>query len=436
MSEVYAKGLCRLIACETVNTPGEDSLHKFEKMEQVMAGLFPNVFQTLERVPVKENLLLRWRGADADKPAVAMLAHMDVVPATGAWSVNPFEGVIKDGCVYGRGAMDTKNSLYAMYQATEELIKQGFTPPCDVYLSSSYNEETFGPGAKNARDYFKHKGIALKLVFDEGGAVIQNPMPGLHGQFAMVGVTEKGYANVRFIARGKGGHASAPPRYSPVARLAAFVTHMEKNSPFQVQFSPVVRDMFKALAPHMAQPYKLLFSNLWLFGGLLKKVMPSVSAQAAAMLKTTCAFTMMEGSKAANVLPETASITANMRFVSHQPMKESLDLVTKAAAMFGLETELIYANDVSPETSRDGEMFKLVKAVCEKVFENVPVAPYLMIAATDSRHFAEVCDSVVRFSPAILSPAQLSSMHALDENVGIESLAKSVAFYKELIQRV
>lgn len=435
--EQAALHLSKLISCETINDPNQDEatrLKKFQNIEGVMQTLYPRVFEALERIPIQDNLLLRWKGQDSQKPAVILMAHLDVVPATGAWSVPPFEGVIKDGCVWGRGAMDTKNSLCAMYEAMENLLKKGFTPPCDVYLSSSYNEETMGPGARNARDYFKENNIPLRLVFDEGGAVVEKPMPGLNGRFAMIGVTEKGYANVRFTAGGKGGHASAPPKDSPVARLAAFVTHIEKHPPFAVRFSPVVKDMFKAIAPHMAQPYRFLFSNLWLFGGLIKRVMPKVSPQAAAMLKTTCAFTMMAGSEAANVMPETASVTANLRFISHQRMEESLDIITKEAAKFDLKTELLYGNDVSPETSRDEPMYGYVKSLSERIFEDAPVAPYLMVGGTDSRHFSALCPATIRFSPTVLTPKQLASMHALDEHSGIDALLKSITFYEALVE--
>jgi carboxypeptidase PM20D1 len=434
MKTKYAKDLCALIACETVNTHDADTPAKFMKIEAALQNAFPRAFSALEKIDTKDNLLLRWKGLDPLKPAVALLAHLDVVPATGAWSVPPFEGVIRDGCVYGRGAMDTKNSLCAMYEAVEALLEKGFAPPCDIYLSSSHNEETFGDGAVHARDYFSEHHIPLALVLDEGGAVVENPMPGLKGHFAMIGVVEKGYANIRFIARGKGGHASAPPRHSPVARLAAFVTHMEKHPPFAVRFPQVVCDMFQAFAPHMAQPYRFLFSHLALCGWVIRKVIPSVSPQAAAMLQTTCAFTMTEGSQAANVIPETASVTANLRFIAHQPMTASIEAVRREASKFDLETEVLYASDVSAETRRDSTIYAYVKSIVNAVFTDAPAAPYLMVGGTDSRHFSTVCPNVIRFSPAILSPSQMSSMHGIDENVSIDSLALSVAFYEKLIE--
>ncbi len=420
------ENLSRLIQVKTL---GE----RFEEFEALLEKLYPSVFKACERIPIQDALLLKWPGSEKSAAATVLMAHMDVVPATGEWQVPPFSGMIKDGCIWGRGAMDDKGSLCGIFEAVQNQLAKGFTPKADVYLSFSHNEETMGFGAKRVADYFQSQHIAIGLVLDEGGAVVEKPLPGVKGHFCMIGVMEKGYANVRFVAKSKGGHASAPPKHTPITRLSNFVAHMEKNAPFTTHYSPVVKDMFKTLAPHMAQPYGFIFGNLWLFGGLLKKVMPAISAQGGAMLKTTCAFTMMEGSDAANVLPETASITANLRFAAHQPMKESLELIAKAAAMFGLETQVLYAHDCSPETLRSGEGYRLIQALCEKVFPDAPAAPYLMVGGTDSRHMNRVCPDVIRFAPIQVNMQQLGAVHGLDENVTVEAMEKAVVFYEQLI---
>ena len=171
------------------------------------------------------------------------MAHSDVVPAAGEWDHPPFAGEIADGCVWGRGAMDTKGSLCALFNAVEELLAEGFTPPCDVYLASSNNEEIMGDGAPNTVTWLTDHGVKLDLVLDEGGAVIEAPMPGLNGKYAMLGVLEKGYADVRFTAVSAGGHSSTPPKGTPLARLAAFVNRVETRPPFPVKITPPVKAM-------------------------------------------------------------------------------------------------------------------------------------------------------------------------------------------------
>ena len=147
----------------------------------------------------------------------------------------------------------------------------------------------------------------------------------------MVGVVEKGYGDVKFIARSKGGHASAPGKNTPLPRLGAFMVDVEQHNPFKVEITPTVREMFSRMAPNMTYPMKLIFANLWLFSPLVKKLMPAISPAGAAMMQTTCAFTTAKGSDGLNVLPSEAYVTANMRFIHHQPNQESIALMTERA---------------------------------------------------------------------------------------------------------
>lgn len=431
----YAEDLSRLIQCETVNPRGggDDVPAKFARLRAVLEERFPLVHKTMERTLLGDALLLKWSGSDPRRGAVALLAHSDVVPAPGEWSRPPFGGEIAEGCVWGRGAMDDKGALCALFEAAEELIAEGFVPPCDVYIASSNNEETMGDGAPKTVEYLTEQGVRLDLVLDEGGAVIQAPMPGLRGNYAMLGIVEKGYADVRFTARSDGGHSSTPPKDSPVARLAAFVHRVESRPPFPKRFTSPVKALFAALAPEMAFPYRLLFGNLWLFGPLLTLVLPAVSAQAGALLHTTCAFTMMQGSDAPNVLPESASVTANLRFMLHQRREESLAAMKRLADRYGLEMEVLYSCDCSPVTDPEGKGYRFVEECVRAVFPEAGVAPYVMLGGTDAKHYAPVCPDTVRFAPTVLTPQQLASMHAKDENLGVDALARAVAFYRRVL---
>ena len=219
----------------------------------------------LEKTELDGNLLFYWKGKRSEKPIVLM-SHQDVVPAEGEWEHAPFSGDIADGKVWGRGASDTKCSVMAFFQAVEELLAEGYTPPQDVYLSSSCTEEWAGPGCGKLVAELKRRGVKPFLVCDEGGGIITDPIGGIKGNFAMMGVFEKGKADVCFTARSAGGHASAPPAHTPIARLSAFVDRVEKHSPFRKKFEPEVAAMFPRLAPYAGFGMRLLFGNLWLSG--------------------------------------------------------------------------------------------------------------------------------------------------------------------------
>ncbi|MDO4520962.1 MAG: M20/M25/M40 family metallo-hydrolase, partial [Erysipelotrichaceae bacterium] len=399
----YADTLSKMVQCNTTSYDSVRDPERFEAFHQLLEQLFPLVHKHLEKTDIDGNLLFYWKGTSHDKPIVLM-SHQDVVPAEGEWIHEPFSGDIADGKVWGRGTSDTKCSVFGFFQAVEELLAEGIAPPQDIYLSSSCTEEWAGDGCPKIVAELSRRGVKPYLVCDEGGGIISEPVGGVPGNFAMVGVFEKGKADLRFTARSNGGHASAPKKGSPIARLAAFVSSVEKHDPFRKQMLPEVRSMFAELAPYASFPLKLVFGNLWLFGPILNMAMPAISAQGAAMLKTTIAFTMQSGSDAYNVMPQEATLGANMRFIPHQGMEESLSNIKKRAEEYGLSTEVFHAVDYSKATDIHGDAFRYVTDRIKETFPGLPVSPYVMTGATDARFYQDICDNIVRFAPVIYGP--------------------------------
>lgn len=429
----YAEKLSKMVAYDTTSHANVHDRERFLGFHKVLEELFPLVHQNLEKTEIDGNLLFKWTGASSEKPIVLM-SHQDVVPAEGQWLHEPFSGDIADGKVWGRGTADTKCSVMAFFQAVEELLEAGFLPEQDVYLVSSCTEEWAGDGCPKLVEELKRRGVKPFLVCDEGGAIISEPVGGIKGNFAMIGVFEKGKADVKFTARSTGGHASAPGRKTPIARLAALVHECETKSPFKVQFSPQVSAMFASLAPYAPFGLKLVFGNLWLFKGLLKRVMPYISAQATAMLRTTVAFTMQSGSDACNVLPQEATVSANMRFIPHQGMDRSLAIMKRLARKHGLEMEVLHGNDYTKSVNIYGEAYKRVETVVEQTFPGLAHSPYVVTGATDSQFFQEICENCIRFSPVVYGPEQMKGMHGTNENIEVNCLPGAVDFYKNLIQ--
>ena len=432
-AEKYAEKLAEMIRCETVSVPGENQREKFLAFHRVLEELFPRVHRELEKTEIDGNLLYTWKGEKSDRPLVLM-SHQDVVPAEGEWIHDPFSGDIAEGKVWGRGASDTKCTVMAFFQAAEELLEAGYTPPQDVYLSSSCTEEWAGDGCPKLVAELERRGVKPWLVCDEGGGIITDPIGGIRGNFAMVGVFEKGKAEVRFTASSGGGHASAPAAHSPVARLAAFVNEMETKPVFRRRMPREVAAMFSTLAPYASFPLKLVFSNLWLFRPVLLKVLPVISAQAGAMIRTTAAFTMMRGSDACNVMPQKASVWADVRFIPHQGKEESLAVLRKRAEKHGLEMDVIKANDYTEPVDIAGEAFMTVQRVIAETFPGCAGSPYVMTGATDSRFYQRICPNVVRFAPVIYGPEQMKGMHGINENIRFDCLPGAVDFYKNLIR--
>ncbi|HAY72445.1 MAG TPA: hypothetical protein DCY31_01070, partial [Ruminococcaceae bacterium] len=429
-----AEKLSTMIKYDTTSHANVHEVDKFLGFHKVLEELFPLVHQNLEKTEIDGNLLFYWKGKSSEKP-ILLMSHQDVVPAEGEWKHEPFSGDIADGKVWGRGAADTKCSVMAFFEAVEELLKEGYTPPVDVYLASSCTEEWAGDGAPTIVNELKRRGVELFLVCDEGGCIITDPIGGVNGNFAMVGVFEKGKADVKFTAHSTGGHASAPTKNTPIARLASFVDDVEKHSPFKKKLMPEVAAMFTTLAPYASSfGMRLLLGNIWLFKPLIVAVLPAVSAQAGAMLRTTIAFTTQSGSDAYNVIPQEATLGANMRFIPHQGEKESLEIIENLAKKHGLDTEIVHSNDYTEPVDINGEAFKLVEKVIGETFPGLASSPYVMTGATDAQFYQPICKNCIRFAPVIYGPDQMKGMHGVNECIEYNCLPGAVRFYKNLIK--
>ncbi len=435
LNNEYALKLQKMIQVETESHRGIEDPDKFRKLHKVMEGLFPNVFSVCEKHDIDGNLLVRWKGRDSGMQPIILISHLDVVAAEGEWKYPPYSGTIADGKIYGRGTFDVKCAVFSFYQAVEELIQEGYVPPCDVYLGSSCTEEIGGDGASKIVRWFTDRGIRLYMVCDEGGAITEDPMPGIKGSFAMVGIFEKGYGDIKVSAKGSGGHSSAPGKNTPIARLAQFESQIEKHDPFKARFTPAMERMLKEMAPYCESfPLKMIFANLWLFKPLLLRIMPAISPTAAAMLKTTMCFTMQKGSDSCNVIPQEAHVTANMRFITFQGREESIDIIRKIASKYDLEVEEMGCADPTSALDLNGPQFALVQKAIAGAFPGLACIPYIVVGGTDSRFYDRHVDACVRFEPIMGTKQQLDAMHGIDENIDIDTLPLAVEYYKQIIR--
>lgn len=434
-NEKCAAELAELIRAETVSEAGKKNTEKYEAFHEKLFDMFPRLFAGAETEDFDGSLLIRWKGKSSKEP-ILLMSHHDVVEAPGEWTHPPFSGEIADGRLWGRGTLDTKGSLWAMLRAADELISEGFTPNRDVYFESSCNEETDGSGSDRISAVLRDRGIRFFMTLDEGGMMMYDPIGGADGTFAMVGVGEKGCADLKFIARSAGGHASTPGRNTPLVRLGKFMAAAERSGIFRVQLPGVVEEMLRRMAPYMHGPLKAVFKNAGRLKLLLCRAMPLVSPTAGAMLKTTLAFTMSRGSEGTNVLPQEAYVIGNMRFSHHQGGKDSIEKITALAKRYDIETQVLDAGFESPLSDCNSEAFKLVERAVSAVFPGTVPVPYIMTGASDSRFFSRVSDNCIRFAPFTINEQQLDSIHGLDENVDIDTLAPAVDFYKYIIKEV
>lgn len=431
-AQKYAKTLSQMIQCETISINPEESLDKFYQFHDVIEKLFPQIHKNAEKNVFDGSLLFKWKGGGAQP--ILLMSHHDVVEASGTWKYPPFSGEIAEGSVWGRGTQDTKGSLFGILQAVEELMADGYKPAGDVYIASTCNEETNGSGARAIVSYLQEQGVHLELLVDEGGAIPTNPIPGVNGTFAMVGVLEKGYGDLKFTAKGIGGHSSVQQKNTPLARLAKFIVDAEKHDPFTPTFNGTVNEMFTRMSPHMDFGMRFIFANLWLFRPLLRVMLGKINPMAGAMIKTTLSFTMAKGSDGYNVIPNVAYVTGNLRFSPDQDRDESVAIMTNLAKKYDLETEVIQSNAACKVVSHTSGAFARVEKALGETFPGIVVTPYAMTGGTDARYYTSVCDNALRIAPILCTNEQLSTIHSYDENISISTLPSAVDFYKKVVQ--
>ncbi|MCR3906814.1 MAG: M20/M25/M40 family metallo-hydrolase [Tenericutes bacterium] len=431
------ESLSQMIQFKTVSNLDEKKVDRaeFKKFRDFLKERFPKVSEVSEYSEHEAGVLFFIKGESDEKPIVFM-SHYDVVPVSGDWIHNPFSGKIDEKTVYGRGALDTKSSLNAVMESVEHALANGKTFKNDLYLAFSGDEEVFGPSAPSIVNYLKEKGIKPYMVLDEGGAIVSKMFPGVSQKAAVVGIAEKGFLNIKLTAHSKGGHASTPPKNTPITDLSKAVIALNKNKQFKLKMTYPVRQLFESLAPHSKSlGIKVLFANLWLFLPVVKLIAKKTGGEFLSMFRTTQAFTLAEGSEAINVLPSTASIGVNYRLRQGETSNQVIQKIKKVIKNHNIEVETTAVCEASTVSLVDEGFNMLQKAICQ-TWPDVIVAPYLMVATTDSRHYHEICERVYKFSPMDLSKADLAKIHGIDEDITIDNVVRGVNFYLNLIDQL
>ena len=423
--------LARLVRCKTVSRidhVGEDDA-EFEKLIEMLPELYPNVYAkcTLTRF-ADRGLFYKWEGKSHDKPSVYM-AHYDVVPVNEAdWEKPPFDGVIENGVLWGRGTLDTKATFAGALFSANHLIGEGFVPENDVYLAFSGGEEVNGLGARHIVDYFEKNKIEPAIVLDEGGAVVEGVFPGLKGACAVIGIAEKGMLDAEYRVKSNGGHASAPKPNTPIPVLARACTKVEKN-PFKAHITKPVAEMFDTLGRHSSFLYRMIFANMWCFGWVIDLLGKLQGGDINALVRTTVAFTQASGSSASNVIPPEATLVSNLRLNPEDTVESALAHLKEIVDDEKVEITALRGQNPSRISRTDCEGYDRVVNAVVSTWRGCIPTPYLMVQCSDSRHWGRISDRVYRFSAMDLTKEERASIHGNNERIRFECVHKSCEFF-------
>jgi carboxypeptidase PM20D1 len=435
--DAAVKALAQLVQCRTVSCVDHEREDEaeFKKLIDSLPGLYPRVFDICSVYQLPDRaLLLRWPGRRDGAPTVLM-AHYDVVDVEEEkWDKPPFAAVIEDGVLWGRGTLDTKVTFNGILSAANHLISKGFKPENDIYFAFSGGEEVNGAGAPNIVSYFEKHGIRPALVVDEGGAVVENVFPGVRVPCGLIGIAEKGMMNVQFSTVSGGGHASAPPTLTPIDLLAKACRKLHR-SPFKMHLTKPAAEMFDTLGRHSTFLYKIVFANLWCFSPVLDLFCRLSGGEINALVRTTVAFTQMEGSTGRNVIPAEAKMVANMRLNPADTVESATFYLNKTIHDNRVKVKVLESFQPSPISQTDCPAWDKVASAVSATWQGCVVAPYLMVQCSDSRHYRDLSRHDYRFSAMDLTAEERKPIHGNNEKIRLDCACRAVEFYIRLMKK-
>ena len=439
--EQVANHLAEAIRLETVSQgaglPIKES--EFSRFHRFLLTRFPLVHKTLSREVINNySLLYTWEGSESDGKPILIAAHMDVVPieddTQANWTYPPFEGVIADGYIWGRGAMDMKSSLTGVLEAVEYLINDGFAPTRTIYLAFGHDEEVGGPnGAAQIAKLLKSRNVRLEFTLDEGLVITKGIVPGVDKPAALIGLAEKGLASLKLTATGKGGHSSMPPPHTSVGRIGRAVARIEDN-PMPTSLALPATQTFEYLAPEMSFLKRAIIANRWLFNWLLVCKLEATAATNA-LIRTTITPTMINGGVKENVVPQKASATLNVRLLPGDDLDGAVSHIKDVVddPKLKIDHGSKPASDASKVSDEKSSSFAMLHKTVLQVFPDVVVAPGLLAGRTDSRYYQDIAENSYRFLPMRLGPTDLKRIHGTDERISVSNYTEIIRFYVQLL---
>ncbi|MCF6460813.1 M20 family peptidase [Clostridium sp. Cult3] len=434
-----AEKLSEMVKCKTISSrdPSKTDYNEFKKLQDYMDSAFPLVHLNLKKETVNGyGLLYTWKGKEEGKKPILLMSHMDVVAIEDGtekdWEYPPFSGAIEEGFVWGRGTLDIKIQVLSILEAVETLLKEGYEPDRDIYLAFGFDEEVGGyQGSTYIAQLLKERNIEFDFVLDEGGCVTEGGIEGIFKPIAVVGIGEKGYADIEFVAESGGGHASMPPRHTAVGEISRAIVDLEKR-PMKTKITEPVKEMLRYVGPEMSFLNRIIIGNLWLFGGIFKKIF-AANSSGNALLRTTAAPTIIEGSNSPNVLAQKSRAVVNFRILPGETSSELIEHIERTIHNPNIKIVPQRVDEPSNISSTRSKGYKIIEETIYQVFIDSLTTPYLSLGSTDARKYQIVCDNIYRFSPYQISTEDLSRMHGTNERISFDNIEKGIDFFIQLI---
>lgn len=422
--------LRELIQFETVNPPG-DERECIEWIAEVLDA-YGIDSETYATDPDRPNLVARVPGGDA--PTLLLYGHVDVVPVTGQdWTHDPFEAVVADGHVWGRGALDMKSGV-AMLLATVLRLAERDEPPAGDLVFMAVSDEEAGGDAGMSFLVDEHPELFADIDYALGefggfsfsfGGVETYPIQ----------VNEKQVCWLEATIRGESGHASLPTEDTAVGKLGRFLSALDGRR-LPVHVTPAVEEMLEAIADAQSDPERAATFRALLDPARTDAVLDELGPGARmldALLHNTANATILSGGDKENVVPEAVSVVLDCRLVPGQEPADVTGELREATGIEAVDFEVIRFDPGPP--APDMGLFDDLAGVLEEATDGVAI-PLVMFGATDGRHLSRVDVQSYGFLPMRTGDLPfLELAHSGDERIPVETLEWGTARLVEAVRR-
>lgn len=443
LPNILAEHLSTAVQCKTISQQNPENVNQqtFLQLRLVLQKFYPRVHRTLEKIELgTDSLFFRWQGSNPDLDPIVLTGHIDVVPVDPAtessWQHPPFSGAIDSGFVWGRGTIDDKSSVITLLEAVEHLIGNGFKPVRTIFLAFGHDEESASlHGAPMMAGWLQEHGITPALVMDEGGQIMQQILEGVKTPLAMIGIGEKGYLTAELSVEGAPGHSAQPPDHTAIGILAQALVRIEKKRmPANPHF---MRMLIRGLGNAAPFLYQVFFANLWLFKGLASRNLSHVPLTNAA-IRTTTAVTLITGGIKDNLLPQSAHARVNYRILPGDSIASVMDRTRRIIHDNRVHLHALEGQAWDPPliSAPDSSIYQVLEKTIKQFFNNIPVAPFITLGATDAHHYAPLCKNTFRFTPLTMDKSDMQRVHGVNERLGIDQLVKMAQFFYALIKEL
>ena len=410
----------------------------FRAFLRFLERTYPNVFARLEVTRIAQfSLVAKWQGSNPRLKPVLFDGHYDVVPVEPGtesdWNFDPFAGDVTDEYILGRGAIDNKSAVIALFEGFEALLVEGFQPRRTLYFSLSHDEEIGGrQGAAKIAEHLKSQNLEFEFMLAEGGFLIKGFPLYPQGLIAQVSLAQKGYLTLILSATGEGGHSSTPTKDNALVRLSEAVVKLHHN-PFPAKLVSPFSDMLEALAPHVGGFRGFVMGNQWLTKPLLIRQF-SDNPQASYLVRTTTAVTMLHSGIKENLIPQRAEARVNFRLLPGDTQSSVIAAVREIIDDDQITITPGRNKVTSKPADRNGTGFVKIERALKSVVPDALVVPGLLPATTDSVHYEAMVGDVYHFQPHLVVNEDIRSIHGTNERVRVDSMVQSVNIAKALIK--